>query len=437
MIKVIKQLLKRALGSDLNLVFEERLVLSYIFYAWIICFISIFINIQLGLGIGAIAIIIASTIFLFVIYIMGRFYGKIYLAKLFLSIYSLFFCNFYWYSNFGSRGSATYMFLVYFFIMIFAWENFQIRVIAMSLGLNILILFAIELLVPRLIPPYPTETARIIDSYTTLAIVLGFFAIIIINVKNNYVKQYKMAQKSDKLKSAFLANMSHEIRTPLNAIIGFSQLLAEKELNKEVKDRYSKIITENGDYLMKLISDILDISSIESGQLKIIINKVNLRKFYLSTFSIHKDLIELVHTKNIKLLLEIPEKPVYIQVDEMRLKQVVYNLIGNAIKFTSHGHIKIGYALGDENIIFFVEDTGCGIREEFQPEVFNRFVRNEDSKEVRLTRGTGIGLSLCKELVNILGGKIWFTSVFDEGTTFYFTLPQIYSPKTLYPLSKN
>jgi signal transduction histidine kinase len=252
---------------------------------------------------------------------------------------------------------------------------------------------------------------------------MGFFVIIIVSARKNYIKQYQMAQRSDKLKSAFLANMSHEIRTPLNAIVGFSQLLIERDLPKEKKDRYSNLITENGDYLMKLISDILDVSMIESGHLKIIKSRVNLNKLLNQVYSIHN---EILHTKSVNtfdLLLEIPAKTTYVEIDEMRLKQVIFNLIGNAIKYTVKGYIKIGYMVSEQEIIFFVEDTGCGIKEEFQPEVFNRFVRHEESREVKTSRGSGLGLSLSKELVNILGGRIWFSSKFKEGTTFYFSIP--------------
>jgi signal transduction histidine kinase len=310
--------------------------------------------------------------------------------------------------------------------MIFIWDNFSIRYIALAVFLNIVVLFTLEYTMPGLIPEYPSESTRIIDSYSTLLIVLGFFAILIITVRNNYLKQTFMAQRSDKLKTAFLANMSHEIRTPLNALIGFSQLLIERDLPKDKKERYSQLITENGDYLMKLISDILDISMIESGQLKIIKHKSNLNNLLKHIYTVHNEVLHTKTADKVELKLEIPPKTVYAEVDEMRLKQIIFNLIGNAIKYTAKGYIKFGYTTSGNEILFFVEDTGCGIKEEFQPEVFDRFVRHEEAREVKTTRGSGIGLSLSKELVNILGGKIWFNSKYKEGTTFYFSLP--YSP---------
>lgn len=437
MIKVIKQLLKGVLGSEEDFTFEERLVFSCIIFVAIIGIISTIINILLHLGLGAIIIVFSLCLLFSFLYVLGRFYKKTYLIKLLMTIFTLIFCNLYWYLNYGSRGSGIYVFLMYFIIMFFAWGNVQVRIIGILVLLNLLILFVFELNYPDFVPLYPTEQARIIDAYGTLLIFLGFFYMIVLNARNNYIKQYKMAQKSDKLKSSFLANMSHEIRTPLNAIIGFSQLLAEKELTKETKGKYSKIITDNSDYLMKLISDIMDISMIESDQLNIVTRKVVLNNLFHDIFITQKGIIKRLHSNDVELLMEIPSEIFSIETDEMRLKQILYNLIGNAIKFTSKGYIKIGFTLDKDWVIFFVQDTGYGIKEEFQPEVFNRFVRNEDSNEVRMTRGAGIGLSLSKELVNFLGGKIWFTSTYNEGTIFYFSIPLNFPRRTIANSSKN
>lgn len=421
--KVIKQILTIILGSQEEFLFEERMMLSYVLYASIICFISSFLNIVLGLGIGTILAVSFSFIFYSYLFIQGRFFKKKKLIKVLFSVYTLIFCNFYWYVNYGSRGSALFFFLIYFFIMIFVWDNFQILLIVCFVGLNILILFTIEINNPTLIPQYPTDLARISDSYGTLLIALGFFSIIIVSAKNNYIKQYKMAQRSDKLKSAFLANMSHEIRTPLNAIMGFTKLFTTRDLTKEKKEHYSRLITENSKYLMQLLSDILDISLIESGQLKTIFSSVNLTGFFNKIYENQKHILLEMGKGEVQLLLNIPSEDKLIETDQIRLEQIMANLINNAIKFTSQGYIKFGYYLQDSELIFFVEDTGIGIKEEFQPEVFNRFVKNEDNLDLNFLRGAGIGLSLTKELVKLLGGKIWFASAYQEGSTFFLSLP--------------
>lgn len=425
MVKLVKQLLKKAIGGEEEFSFEERLIISYVLYAAITCFLSVFANILLDLGIGLVILLSVSTVLFTIAYYLGRFRRKGLITKLILTVYSLILCNIYWYLNYGSNGSAIYIFPVYYFIMMFAWENAQIKIISLFVVLNIVMLMSLELVYPGMVPDYPSENARIIDIYISMLMVMGFVSILIISAKNNYIKQYKMAQRSDKLKSAFLANMSHEIRTPLNAIIGFSQLVIERDLPKDKKDKYSALITENGDYLMKLISDILDVSMIESGHLSIIKSRVSLNKFLNSVYSAQSEIIKAKAIKQFDFILEIPARTTYVEVDEMRLKQIMFNLIGNAIKYTVKGYVKIGYTVSETEIMFFVEDTGFGIKEEFQPEVFNRFVRHEDAREVKTSRGSGIGLSLSKELVHILEGRIWFTSKYKEGTTFYFTIPNI------------
>jgi len=422
-LKVIKQILTYILGNKDEFTFEERMMLSYLLYASVICFVSIFINVGLNLGIGTIALVAFSFVFFSILFILGRFYKKENLIKVLFSIYTLFFCNFYWYSNYGSRGSAQFFFLIYFFIMIFVWNTFQIMLIASFVILNIAILFILEISNPNLILQYPTEFSRISDSYVTLIIALGFFSIIIVSAKNNYIKQYKMAQRSDKLKSAFLANMSHEIRTPLNAIMGFTKLLTTRELSKEKMGQYSNLITDNSKYLMQLLSDILDISLIESGQLKLNPSLVKLQDLFNRLYENQNYILKDIKKENVHLQLSLPSDNATIETDVVRFEQIMTNLLNNAVKFTSDGYIKFGYYLQENEYVFFVEDTGCGIKEEFQPEIFNRFVKNEDNRDANFIRGAGIGLSLTKELVHILGGKIWFTSVYMEGTTFYFTLP--------------
>lgn len=423
MTKVINKILTALLGDEKDFSFEERLVLTYILCGGIVCFSSIFIDLSLGLGLGTI-IVISIAFFLFAfLFVIGRIFKKTHVTRLILTIYTLLFCNMYWYFNYGSRGSGTFVFLIYYLIMIFAWRNKQTIIINIIVLINIMLLFGIEMAKPEIIPFYPTERARISDSYTTLIIILVFSSIIIISAKNNYIKQFKLAQHSDKLKSAFLANMSHEIRTPLNAIMGFTGLLTERELSKEKKEKYGKLITESGIYLMKLISDILDVSMIESGQMKVNFRQLDLSELFSKIYLNQKQMYGNIQNKDVQLILNLPFHNINIAVDEFRLEQIIANLVNNSMKFTSKGYIKFGYIPDEEHVLFYVEDTGSGIKEEFQPEIFNRFVKNEENVDVRLARGAGIGLSLCKNLVFMMGGKIWFTSEYMKGTTFYFTLP--------------
>ncbi len=234
------------------------------------------------------------------------------------------------------------------------------------------------------------------------------------------------AEESDKLKTAFLANMSHEIRTPMNAIVGFSYLLTDPELTDDLKFDYVKIIKSNGEVLMNLINDILDISMIESGQLKTkrkpcaVTNLLDeLKPFYDK----EKERYKKQHLEIIQDYEKGMENLI-INTDKIRFRQVMTNLLSNAIKFTDKGSIAYGYRVADsEKVMFFVRDTGKGIPTDKHHVIFDRFSKFGDVNETKLYSGTGLGLAICHELVNLLGGKIWLDSCPGRGSTFYFTFP--------------
>jgi len=231
------------------------------------------------------------------------------------------------------------------------------------------------------------------------------------------------AEESDRLKSAFLANMSHEIRTPMNAILGFSELLRSEEIAKEVRDEYTKIIHNKGNELMLIINDIIDISKIEAGDIKIMKSDLEVNDFLKPLYQHYNREKSLMHKDHIQLRLHIPERenPV-IHTDPARLKQVLYNLINNALKFTQEGFIEIGYTLQDQNLEFFVRDTGIGVTLEKQHIIFDRFRQVDESLNSQFG-GTGLGLAISKNLVNLLGGDMRIKSEEYQGSTFYFTLP--------------
>jgi PAS domain S-box-containing protein len=232
------------------------------------------------------------------------------------------------------------------------------------------------------------------------------------------------AEESDSLKTAFLANMSHEIRTPLNGIIGFAGLLQKPNLEKEKLVRYSHVINASSLQLLAIINDIIDISKIESGQLTL--NKVpfQLNRTFEEIFSVYKELAE-KKSLSIELKLGLNNEQSRILADELKIKQILGNLLNNAIKFTYEGKIETGYTFKDDFLEFYVKDTGIGISQEFQQSVFERF-RQAEIHDVRKFGGTGLGLSISKALVKMLGGKIWFYSDSVKGTTFYFTIPFLY-----------
>ncbi len=231
------------------------------------------------------------------------------------------------------------------------------------------------------------------------------------------------AQESDKLKSAFLANMSHEIRTPVHGILGFVSLLGNPELDNDKKLQYINIIKRNGDRLLSTINDLIDISKIRAGQMKIIKTETAINKLMLDLYDFFKPEAE---NKGLKLKVIIPESKddLTIITDNTKLYNTLTNLIKNAIKYTEKGKITFGYKFQDNYIEFYVSDTGIGIPKERQQAVFNRF-EQADIEDKKAKEGSGLGLSISRAYIEMLGGNMLLKSDEGKGSTFKFTIPFI------------
>jgi PAS domain S-box-containing protein len=241
---------------------------------------------------------------------------------------------------------------------------------------------------------------------------------------NEALKEAKLkAEESDRLKSAFLANMSHEIRTPMNAIVGYTDLLLKEELRSEQKN-YLDIIKDSGSLLLSIINDILDLSKIQAGEMKVERIPLNLNAVFSQLMSMGKIIIE-QNRKNIELRQYLPANfNPFILGDQTRLMQVMTNLISNAIKFTEHGFIEFGLSLKDEKTMeFYVRDTGIGIKKDKMSVIFNPFQQG-DVSTTRKHGGTGLGLTIVKRLIELMHGEISVKSSTkkDHGSSFYFTL---------------
>ncbi|HAH23733.1 MAG TPA: hypothetical protein DCL77_08245 [Prolixibacteraceae bacterium] len=236
------------------------------------------------------------------------------------------------------------------------------------------------------------------------------------------IKAKEKAEESDRLKSAFLANMSHEVRTPLNSIIGFSELLADADFGPELRNEFIQHIVTNGNHLLTIISDIMDISKMESGKITLRKSEIKVGEF-IST--IKEQFSFQAEAKNLELKLTYPateEEPI-VFADSERLSQIFNNLISNALKFTPYGTIEISHQLKDSFVEFCISDTGIGIGVEYHDIIFERF-RQVESEKTRTYGGNGLGLAITKNLVELMGGKIWVQSESGKGSSFYFTLPE-------------
>jgi PAS domain S-box-containing protein len=244
------------------------------------------------------------------------------------------------------------------------------------------------------------------------------------------IRSKELAERSDKLKSAFLANMSHEIRTPLNAIVGFSQMLGEEGIDLDETREFKKVIIKNTDLLLRLINDIIEMSMIEAGELKIHPEPRLVEDTIRQIFETWKFKDEVISSEGkINFKLDMPEKDdnKSFKIDFLRFSQIIDNLLMNAFRFTSSGEVTLGYKLvGDNKVQVFVSDTGVGISKEHQSTIFDRF-RQVDELRVRPFSGTGLGLAISKKLTERLGGNIHVDSSPGEGSTFYLTFPVTYN----------
>lgn len=226
--------------------------------------------------------------------------------------------------------------------------------------------------------------------------------------------EMQKAREADMLKSTFLANMSHEIRTPLNAIVGFSGILAEMD-DEEEKDEYVKIINQNCDLLLRLITDILDFSKIESGVMDYSLTDVNIKEICREQYKVHSLKVQ----EGVTMICDLdalPDKILY--TDPKRVTQVISNLLSNAIKFTEQGHISLSYSVKEDHVLFEVSDTGIGVSAAHIDTIFERFTKVDSFRQ-----GTGLGLSICKTIVKALQGEIGVDSTPGKGSSFWFTLP--------------
>jgi signal transduction histidine kinase len=269
------------------------------------------------------------------------------------------------------------------------------------------------------------------DERGVITMIMGIFKDVsdLMRIENELKEARDRAEDSDRLKTSFLANMSHEIRTPMNGIVGFANLLRDPDLSEDKRDLFLKHIDHSSNQLLNIIDDIIDISKIESGQLKISNKPVRINEILDEIFSsfFHRIRGDAPGEKlvDFKLRKGNESNDFTIVTDDFRLSQIFNNLIGNAIKFTKEGHITFGYALkNNRHVEFFVSDSGIGIPNNKKRIIFDRFGQVDQERSLQPS-GTGLGLPISKSLVDLMGGEMWVESDMGKGSTFYFTLPLV------------
>jgi signal transduction histidine kinase len=241
--------------------------------------------------------------------------------------------------------------------------------------------------------------------------------------ENELIEAKEKAEESNRLKTAFLANLSHEIRTPMNAILGFTDLLKVPDLPSEKRDDFINIIHKSGNYLLSVITDIVEVAKIDSKQISVNYTEIDINKFAREIYD--SMLINLPKDKTISFLLEMSNirEGTIISTDTLKLKQIILNIITNAFKYSLEGEVIFKYNLTPENNLeIIISDTGIGIPKKYHEVIFERF-RQVEVENKMLQQGSGLGLSICKAYADLLGGTISVESETDKGSTFKVLIP--------------
>ncbi len=401
---------------------EDRFINMMGILAASLSLVATLLNIILNIGIIVTLLTFVAAIYFFLLFWLSRFRNKTLLSRWLISIGVFILLDVVWFFNSGSSGPILFLFLIVYSLSIFVWSGKYRNYFLIAFYINLVILFCIEFIFLKEINTYSNEKIRVIDIYSSLVIYALLTTVLLITAEKIYIHEREKAEKSDKLKSAFLANMSHEIRTPMNSILGFSQLL-DTDITREERKEYIKIINDSGIYLLQLIEDIIDISKIEANQIEIHPVEFVLKDLFDDLKTIFSQSLLKQGKDKIKLEYYVPFPDLRLVTDRIRLKQILTNLLSNAVKFTEKGSIEFGCIHEGEHLQFFVRDTGIGIDKEFHEVIFNRFMKLEAQSPEKIYRGTGIGLSLSKDLIHLLEGKIWIESEPGKGSAFYFSIP--------------
>lgn len=420
MVEKLKPFWVSVIGNPAETGSEKYFVTAACFFASFFLFVLCLVHIIMNLKLIPVFYAGGSALVILGLYFLVRFGNCLFIPKILLSILGLLLLDFTWYSKFLSNGPVLMFILIFGALVLWVWDGKWLVFLLSLYFINVFVLFLIEKTAPEYAFSYHDPGRRSSDIYLSFVLYSSLLIFLLFIVKREFIRQADQALKADRLKSAFLANMSHEIRTPLNAIVGFSQLLNE-DINNENKHHYTATIQQSSFHLLRLIDDILDLSRIEAGQFEIKKKIFSLKGLFIElqdTFS----LIAVRKSKgNIQIKYDLPMGDILLNTDPSRLKQVLSNIIDNALKFTTQGSVVFSCKKDGNNLVFSISDTGTGIPDEDLKVIFERFARFD--YQGMNPDGTGIGLSISRKIIDTLKGKIWVNSIIGKGSTFFFSLP--------------
>ncbi|MDX2413961.1 MAG: HAMP domain-containing sensor histidine kinase [Bacteroidales bacterium] len=423
-----KSLMGTLLGDPDTIETEKYFVSTTCLVASIFSIILCVIHLIMNLKLAPVILAGSGSIVMLGLYYFVRFRSCLFIPKILLSILGLCMLDLTWYSKFLSNGPVLFFILIFGALILWVWDGKPLLILLGIYFLNLALLFIIDRNSPENLSTYPDIITRKNDIYLSFTLYSTLLIFLLYIVKKEYHRQKQNALRSDKLKTAFLTNMSHEIRTPMNSIIGFSQLLLD-ETDSDRKEKYSKIIHTSSNNLLLLLNDIIDLSKIEANDIKIEFSNFSVRELFTElkeSFSLE---LTSCGKEQVTLDFSISSSDYSIYSDKLRLKQVLSNLLNNAIKFTSDGSIRFSCERLNNEYVFSVEDTGTGIPLEDQKIIFKRFTRF-NYKGLN-ANSAGIGLSIVEKILDMLNSKIYVHSVIGEGSNFFFKLPCSSNPNAL------
>jgi hypothetical protein len=407
--------------------FDNYLVLVFSFLCSLMGIIGTIINLALDLSGFTIAVTLSITLTFAFLYLYSRSRNNYFISKYAIIIIGIIVLTVQWFINYGSTGPILYLFVVLQSFIIVFFTKREKLFLSFFVFADVTALFYIEYRYPSLIGNYASTTDRLIDIYTGLLIYL-LLSILLLNLAMRfYIRQKEEAQRADKLKSSFLANMSHEIRTPMNGILGFAEILREPNLTGEEQQECISVIEKSGARMLSIINDIIDISKIESGLMKVETKVMNVNEQIHDIYTFFKPETD---KKGIHLSFvnSLPSNESVIITDAEKLYAIIVNLVKNAIKYTNKGTIEFGYTKNSDSVpaslLFHVKDTGIGIPKDRHDAIFERFVQ-ADIHDQQAYQGAGLGLSISKAYVEMLKGKISVESEPGKGSIFQFTIPYL------------
>lgn len=408
-------------GNRDQITSERYFVTIFLFTLVVFALFRCVFHIVSGLSLNTAVLTGVASVLFFGLYYAVRFKGSLLVPKAIVTVIGIIVLDLAWYFQSLSQGPILFLLIIFAALVVWVWKGRYLLWFTILYVLNLLLLFAIEYTTSDFLFGYPDQKARSVHIFLSLFSYAAVLILCLYIIKTEFLRLQQRAMNSERLKSAFLANMSHEIRTPMNGILGFSDLLKKPNLTGEIKEEYIQIIERSGHRMLGVIIDIVDMSRLEADLVKVEIRDSNITKQLEYVYKFFKPEVE---AKGLSLTCNnlLSEEHVIIKTDREKLFAILINLVKNAIKYTKTGGIEFGYRITGEFVNFYVQDTGIGIAKDRQQAIFKRFVQ-ADIEDIQARQGAGLGLSITKSYVELLGGEIWVESEIGKGSKFNFKLP--------------